>query len=238
MAARTIKAISNAEFSQMLRKSRPLGGWSDTLGMWNSEQYYCYSTLKAYYFNHQVVANSGGPDSSCLLFLLDRHIKEHPPETLKGKLPKELVSIAIDHDLQTDSLNMANVAAKTAAALGIRHITEKLPWGQEYYPPKPEPGESLEGRARDMRYALFLEKMKVLNANALALGHHCDDQVETMLMRLGRSSGETGLAGMRPRRRWGMGKIYDNGKLVHPEFNQMNKWLVRPLLFFEKVFIC
>lgn len=129
---------------------------------------------------------------------------------------------------------MAQHAATLAESLGVEHVTMKLPWGQENYPPKPGPDEKMEEIARDMRQRIFFGHMKNMNANSLALGHHADDQVETMLMRLGRGSTQFGLSGMRPCRRWGMG----SGKPEDDEaygIHGLRKWIVRPLLGVGKV---
>ena len=53
-------------------------------------------------------------------------------------------------------------------------------------------GESTELAARKLRYAFFGELMKKYECTTLVLGHHGDDQVETMLMRMTR--GATGKA--------------------------------------------
>ncbi|MFC1581236.1 tRNA lysidine(34) synthetase TilS, partial [Thermodesulfobacteriota bacterium] len=63
------------------------------------------------------------------------------------------------------------------------------------------PGEgatSLEERARDARYAFFEDLKMRLNAQKIALGHSLNDQAETVLMRLLRGSGPSGLAGIPP----------------------------------------
>lgn len=49
--------------------------------------------------------------------------------------------------------------------------------------------------------------MKKHKANLLALGHHGDDQIETMLMRMVRGSTMNGYAGMQPKRPYGHGFI-------------------------------
>ena len=50
----------------------------------------------------------------------------------------------------------------------------------------------LEEKARDERYRLFAENL--VEEEVLLLAHHLDDQVETLLMRLARGAGPTGLA--------------------------------------------
>lgn len=60
-------------------------------------------------------------------------------------------------------------------------------------------GVSLELAARNARYA-FLERIKrETGLDWIALGHHRDDQAETVLLHLLRGSGTDGLAGMRIR---------------------------------------
>lgn len=56
-------------------------------------------------------------------------------------------------------------------------------------------GESVEQAARELRLDCFAEMQQRLGAVGVFLGHHGDDQVETMLLRLLR--GSHGLAGMR-----------------------------------------
>jgi len=129
---------------------------------------------------------------------------------------------------------MARQAATLAESLGVEHITTKLPWAQGVYPPKPGHDEKMEEAARDMRQRILFGHMKNLNANSLALGHHADDQVETMLMRLGRGSTQFGLSGMRPCRRWGMGSGKPEDDEVYG-IHGLRKWIVRPLLGVEKV---
>ncbi|KDR73559.1 hypothetical protein GALMADRAFT_228003 [Galerina marginata CBS 339.88] len=208
MAARLLRPISSMEFASMMQSVKPPSGWSETLA----------------------VANSGGPDSTCLTFLLNRYLKDRPVKLSSKGTPQRLVSLTVDHDLQSGSAEMANLAARIAESLGVLHITKKLPWGEGKYPPKPEPGKKIEELARDLRYAVFMENMIDLKADVLVLGHHCDDQVETMLMRLGRGSGQFGLAGMRPCRRLGMGDRKQGDANQQFGIEEMKRWIVRPLL--------
>jgi len=189
------------------------------------------------------VANSGGPDSTCLLFLLHSYLdfllrpfgnlKSHLFTNSETRFPTRLISLTVDHDLQPSSKEMAERAGNIAKSLGVEHATLKLPWGQNTFHPKPGPNEKIEGIARAMRYKVLFKYMKMRGATAVALGHHADDQVETMLMRLGRGSSAYGLAAMKSCRRWGMGDSF-----ARYGFEGMKKWIVRPLLPFDKVLIC
>lgn len=60
-------------------------------------------------------------------------------------------------------------------------------------------GESLEMACRELRYQWFFELLDRDCAQAIAVGHHREDQVETFFLNLMRGSGLAGLAGMRYR---------------------------------------
>lgn len=60
-------------------------------------------------------------------------------------------------------------------------------------------GESLEMACRELRYAWFAELLDRDCAQAVAVGHHAEDQTETFFLNLLRGSGVTGLGGMKPR---------------------------------------
>ena len=65
---------------------------------------------------------------------------------------------------------------------------------------------SIEMAARELRYAWFEEKRQQFMAQAVAVAHHRDDSVETVLMNLVRGTGIRGLSGIRPK----------NGFVVRP----------------------
>ncbi len=58
---------------------------------------------------------------------------------------------------------------------------------------------SIEMAARDLRYAWFDEILEKSGSQAIAIAHHIDDSIETMLMNLVRGTGIRGLAGIQPR---------------------------------------
>lgn len=65
---------------------------------------------------------------------------------------------------------------------------------------------SIEMAARELRYAWFEELRQAQNAAVIAVAHHQDDSVETLLLNLIRGTGINGLLGIRPK----------NGHIVRP----------------------
>jgi len=61
----------------------------------------------------------------------------------------------------------------------------------------PQPSEDA---AREARFAFLTRVAQAQRCAVIALGHHLEDRIETLLLRLGRGSGLRGLAGMRWRR--------------------------------------
>lgn len=183
----------------------------------------------------KAVANSGGPDSTCLLFLLKSALSEHrilASSSSQGFF-QSLVSLTVDHQFQSCSTDMSNHAARIATSLGVEQHTRRIPWSNPPYVAKPEPGAPLESIARDARYSILFEAMVLAGSHVISFGHHADDQVETLLMRLAKGTSAIGLSGMRPLRRFGMGA--EEGKMGSFGASGMDRWIMRPLLEFPKV---
>ena len=128
-----------------------------------------------------VLAVSGGPDSTALLWLATRW-----RNSLK-RAPR-LVAITVDHGLRRESRGEARAVARLAKSLAVEHRT--LRWRG----PKPQAG--LPAAAREVRYRLLADAAAKIGAAHILTAHTRDDQAETLLMRLLRGSGIAGLSAM------------------------------------------
>lgn len=124
------------------------------------------------------VAVSGGPDSMALLAL------SH------AALPGQIEAATIDHGFRPQAAEEAAMVARWCREQGIPHATLR--------PPVSITG-NLQSAARKERYRLLWEYCSDRGLHWLMTAHHADDQLETMLMRLNRASGVSGLAGVRGR---------------------------------------
>lgn len=158
-----------------------------------------------------VVAVSGGPDSTALLHLLF---------LLSGRWGWELVAAHANHGFRPEeSLQEAEFVRGQAEERGIPFVYKELDvpaylsvWG----------GNS-QVAARRLRYCFLMDTAREWRADRIALAHHADDQAETVLMRVLRGTGISGLAGI-PRLR------EENGvKLVRPLLGLNKKALIDEL---------
>ena len=121
-----------------------------------------------------VVAVSGGADSLALAsvtaFVADRQ-------------SWDLRAVIVDHQLQTRSADVAALAAKQLATIGVDAEVVAVEVGRAGGP---------EAAARSARYAV----LEAQDADTVLLAHTLDDQAETVLLGLGRGSGPRSIAGM------------------------------------------
>ncbi len=128
-----------------------------------------------------VLAVSGGPDSTALLYLASRWragLKSGP----------NLIAVTVDHGLRMESASEAKAVARLCRKLGVTHKT--LRWTGT----KPKTG--LQDAARRARYDLLAKEAARRGARHVLTAHTLDDQAETILFRLSRGSGLSGLAAM------------------------------------------
>lgn len=128
-----------------------------------------------------VLAVSGGPDSTALMWLAARWRKR------RRRGPK-LIAVTVDHGLRPEAPREAAMVKRLAARLGISHRT--LRWTG------PKPATGLQEKAREARYRLIAAAADRAGATCVLTAHTIDDQAETILFRMTRGSGLTGLAGM------------------------------------------
>lgn len=126
-----------------------------------------------------IVGVSGGPDSLCLL------------DTLRQAGYTVFVA-HFDHQLRPESGEDALMVEKTASRLMLGFRTESM----DVRAHAEREGLSLEEAARNLRYRFLFKLARERNAQAVAVGHTADDQVETIIMHFIRGSALSGLKGM------------------------------------------
>ena len=138
--------------------------------------------------SHLYVGFSGGKDSHCLLHAL--------VTCAAGLGLPPITAIHVNHDLHPDAKSWEQHCCDVARELAVDIKLESVEVGSD---------ASLEAQARNARYGVFERYMS--EGSMLLLAHHLDDQVETVLFRLIRGAGPTGLGGIPKSRSLGGGVI-------------------------------
>jgi tRNA(Ile)-lysidine synthase len=129
-----------------------------------------------------VVAVSGGADSVALLAVLKaldyRCIAAHCNFHLRGD------------ESNRDMAHVQSICSKLDAELCIEHFDVAAQMQST--------GQSVEMACRELRYNWFRALLAKRHAQAIAVGHHREDQVETFMLNLVRGTGIAGLTGMAP----------------------------------------
>jgi tRNA(Ile)-lysidine synthase len=159
------------------------------------------------------IAYSGGVDSHVLLHavaVLRTHVALPP-----------LTAVHINHQINPHATDWAARCTAVCAALGIDCVIESVRVDAA--------GIGLEAAARNARYTAFERHMGA--GEILLQGHHADDQVETLLLRLLRGSGLAGLASIPRQRPLGRGELlrpllaYSRGQLLDYARAQGLQWI-------------
>lgn len=141
-----------------------------------------------------VVAVSGGPDSMALLHFLVNHCPE---------LKLQLIVVHINHCLRGEEADQeAAFVQKRAAEWGVPAEIHRIEVGVLARDWKC----SVQEAARRARYQLLEKVANLYRCQRIAVAHHADDQVETILENFLRGSGLSGLAGM----------YYRRGSIIRP----------------------
>lgn len=132
------------------------------------------------------MACSGGADSVALAIVLS--LVE----------PKPLI-VHVVHDMRSveEADGDADFVEGLAMTLGCGFVLERVTVRGM--------GGNLEANARDARYGVLARMARARGCSYVATGHHGDDQLETVLMRLIRGAGLRGLGGMKAKRSIGEG---------------------------------
>ena len=144
-----------------------------------------------------IAAVSGGADSVVLLHVLNM---------LSGKWDLTLLAAHLDHGLRgEEGREDAAFVLEFAAAMGLPCVAERTDVAAYCR----KTGCSIEQGARKARYGFLRRVLTEHDADSVATGHTADDQAETVLMRLLRGTGSSGLSAIRPVR---------------------DGWIIRPML--------
>jgi tRNA(Ile)-lysidine synthase len=128
-----------------------------------------------------VLAVSGGPDSTALLWLAARWRRA----LVRGP---RLIAVTVDHGLRPEAAREARDVKRLARSLELPHRTVRWTGAK--------PKNGLPAAARAARYRLLADAARANGASHILTAHTRDDQAETLLMRMLRGSGIAGLAAM------------------------------------------
>lgn len=136
-----------------------------------------------------VVGFSGGLDSTVLLAALKAVL-------VRKRDPGEITAFHIHHGLSVHADAWLRHCESVSLRLGVCFESSRVEVAR---------GGNLEEAARTARYACWESRLQ--RGDVLLLGHHLDDQVETLLLRLARGGGAALLSGMPQSRPVGQGQL-------------------------------
>lgn len=125
--------------------------------------------------NYVVIGVSAGPDSMCLLDLLE-------------KKTNKIIVCHINHNIRKQSIIEENYLKEYCQKHNLIFETMTI---KEYKE------NNFENEARKIRYNFYEEILKKYHSNQLFLAHHGDDLIETILMKIERGSNIEGYAGIK-----------------------------------------
>ncbi len=131
------------------------------------------------------LAVSGGADSVALFHLL-------LPVCQEADIA--LTVLHLNHGLRAEAEAEAAFVCELACGAGLPMLSETIPVAKSM-----RGGASLEMVAREVRMAFFMRCVATARLDAIATGHQADDVAESVLLRLARGAGASGLSGLSPR---------------------------------------
>ncbi|KAL2829951.1 PP-loop family protein [Aspergillus cavernicola] len=150
------------------------------------------------------LAVSGGADSMALAYLCKQWEKQHHNNNIYTRdvnqtsvnedvgvsASASVTAFVVDHRAREESTQEANTVAGWLREMGIRTQILRLTW------PGAGVGSAFETHARRLRFQALGEACRDASIEALLMGHHQDDNVETTLWRLASGARGAGLAGI------------------------------------------
>ena len=148
-----------------------------------------YNCIKKYNLiengDNIVIGVSGGPDSICLLHVLN---------SLKEKLGIKIYVAHINHMIREEADLETKYVSDFCKKLGIDCYVKKI--DVQDFAKTNKIGTEEAGR--NIRYKFFDEILKKVGANKIATAHNNNDKAETVLLNILRGSGASGLKGIEP----------------------------------------
>lgn len=132
-----------------------------------------------------VVGVSGGPDSMCLLHVLNN---------IKKQLGIEIFVAHINHMIRKEAQEETEYVSKYCKNIGIECYIKYVDVINKSYNEK----MGTEEAGRKARYDFFEEVANKVGANKIATAHNSNDNAETVLMNIIRGAGTSGLKGIEP----------------------------------------
>ena len=140
-----------------------------------------------------VLGVSGGPDSICMLEILNQ---------LKEKLNFEIVVAHINHGIRENAILDEKYVEEYCKKLDVEYYVLKVKLKEL----SKEKKMGLEEAGRKVRYDFFDTILEKTKSNKIAIAHNKNDRVETIILNILRGSGSLGLKGIEPK----------NGKYIRP----------------------
>lgn len=132
-----------------------------------------------------VLGVSGGPDSICLLNILNN---------IKRILKFDLVVAHINHMIRQEAESETEYVLNVCKSLDVECFVKRINVIEMSNKEK----TGTEETGRKVRYEFFEEILNKVNANKIATAHNFNDNAETVLMNILRGTGTSGLKGIEP----------------------------------------
>ena len=142
-----------------------------------------------------VLGISGGPDSICMLNILNEILK-------RGLIHFEIFVAHVNHGLRENAIYDEEFVKEFCENIKVPFFVKHVDVKKIAYSEK----RGLEETGRNVRYNFFEEILEKTGSNKIAIAHNKNDKAETMIMNALRGSGLKGLIGIQAK----------NGKYIRP----------------------